>query len=105
MPLLKIILAMLQEKGIKVEGSPFQQLFRRILSLYIVECVGKEPVAQRDWARTPVDCDCPHCYSLNEFLLNPTEMSRQFESIPDVLKHISNVAAFWTRYDYEVDEK
>jgi hypothetical protein len=44
MPLLKIILAMLQEKLIKVEASPFQQLFRRILSLYIVECVGRSQV-------------------------------------------------------------
>jgi hypothetical protein len=67
MPLLKIILAMLQEKRIKVEGSPFQQLFRRILSLYIVEFVGKEPAAQLNWARTPMDCDCPHCHSQRIF--------------------------------------
>lgn len=105
MPLLQIILAILQEKGIKVEGSPFQQLFRRILSLYIVECVGKEPAAQLNWARTPVYCDCPHCHSLNEFLLSPTEISRQFERIPEVFEHNSNVATFWSRYDCEGDEK
>jgi hypothetical protein len=92
-------------KGIKVEGSPFQQLFRRIPSLYIVEYVGKEPAAQPNWARTPVDCDCPHCHSLNEFLLHPTEISRRFEGISEVLEHISNAATFWTRYDCEGDEK
>ncbi|KAE9367077.1 hypothetical protein N431DRAFT_82727 [Stipitochalara longipes BDJ] len=50
-PFAKCLIDMLKKKNIQVASSPFQQLFRRLLSTYIVDCVGPEPKDFKDWTR------------------------------------------------------
>lgn len=105
LPILKTFVEMLEEMDISVENSPFQSLFQQLLGLYIIKYVEEEPVAEKDWARNAVDCDCKNCAPLNEFHLSPTKTSRSFKVATTFFNHFSDMTdhLYWGECECCVD--